>query len=46
MNKEKTKEVYVAPRIICESLGQGQSILITFSLEGSIEDITEDDTEW
>ncbi len=46
MNKEKTKELYVAPRIACESLGQGQSILITFSLEGSIEDITEDDTEW
>lgn len=46
MNKEKTKEVYVAPRITCESLGQGQSILITFSLEGSIEDIAEDNTEW
>lgn len=46
MNKEKTKELYVAPRITCESLDQEQSILISFSLEGSIEDITEDDTEW
>ena len=46
MNKEKTKELYVAPRITCESLDHGQSILISFSLEGSIEDIAEDDTEW
>ena len=46
MKIEKRKELYEAPRIELIPQTTVPSILVTFSLEGDIEDITEDSNEW
>lgn len=46
MLEEKTKELYDAPQIYHSPLAKSPSLLISFSIEGKLEDITEDDSEW
>ncbi len=46
MKEEKNKELYDAPKAVFLPLDNGQSVLVTFSLEFETEDITEDNNEW
>ena len=46
MLEEKTKELYDAPQVHHSPLAKSPSLLISFSIEGKLEDIAEDDSEW
>ncbi len=41
-----TKELYDAPQVHHSPLAKSPSLLISFSIEGKLEDIAEDDSEW